>query len=340
MEESISRALAQSALRERKQKSFYGGYVCGCACRSNSTIYSGFANHAGNINPRGASMTEMTYFMRMIVILILICTICNYAYAQLPPAPQTLEHKKCIDTTEVECMYSFKFRFNRNAAFSEDIRKVQIGRKYIKDFSYVVFYYDSLATERMKKGLQSQNIPSQTYPCEITTDINTHSVSEKYRLMLNAGVLCYNSSVKPYEWQFSDSDTLTIAGHLCYKANTFFAGRHYRAWYTTNVPVPYGPYKFYGLPGMIMKIEEEGGLFVWELNKVEFVKEPIYTYKYENEQECTESKAKQIIRKMMTSPMSFLQSVGTKMMVRRSDGSFGPPSHNSEQQAYEPLELE
>ena len=278
--------------------------------------------------------------MRKTAILILLCTLFNCAYAQLPLAPQTLERKECIDTTLVELVYSFKFRFNGNGKSSEDIRKVQIGSKYAKDFSAVVFYYDSIATERMKKGLQSHNITSQTYPCEITTELSTHSVSEKYRLMLNAGVLCYNSSVEPYEWQYSDADTLTIAGHLCYKANTLFAGRHYRVWYTTDVPVPYGPYKFYGLPGMIMKVEEENGLFIWELNKVEFVKKPIYAYKYENEQECSKSKAKQIIRKMMTSPISFLQSVGTKMMVKRSDGSFGAPSNNNEQQAYEPLEIE
>ena len=227
MENSIFRALAQSALNERELKSLSVANVCGCACRS---------------------------IMRKITILIVLCTIFNCAYAQLPPSPQTLDRSECIDSTLVELIYTFKFKLNRNSNYSADIRKVQIGKKYAKDFSFVVFYYDSIATERMKKGLQSQNIPSQTYPCEITTDINTHSISEKYRLMLNAGVLCYNSSVKPYEWQYSDADTLTIAGHLCYKANTFFAGRHYRAWYTTDVPVPYRPYKFYGLPGIIMKI--------------------------------------------------------------------------------------
>ena len=313
MEKPIFRVLAQSALSEREQKSLSGDNVCGC-----------FLDE----------VTVSAQAMRKIVMLILICIIYNCAYAQLPPAPQTLEQKKCIDTTEVECVYSFKFRFNRNTAYSEDIRKVQIGRKYIKDFSY-----DSLATERMKKGLQSQNIPSQTYPCEMTTDINTRSVSEKYRLMLNAGVLCYSTITKTYDWQFIDADTM-IASHHCNKAKLFFAGRNYTAWYTTEVAVPYGPYKFYGLPGLIMRIEDENGLFVWDLNKVEFVQKPIYAYTYENEQTCSATKAKQIIRKMMTSPMSFLQSVGTKMMVRKNDGSFGAPSHNSEQQAFEPIELE
>ena len=163
MENSIFRALAQSALNKREQKSLSGGNVCGCACRS---------------------------IMRKITILIVLCTIFNCAYAQLPPSPQTLERSECIDSTLVELIYTFKFKLNRNSNYSEDIRKVQIGKKYAKDFSFVFFYYDSIATERMKKGLQTQNIPSQTYPCEITTDINTHSISEKYRLMLNAGVLC------------------------------------------------------------------------------------------------------------------------------------------------------
>lgn len=318
MGKTIFRVLAQSVLSERGQKSLSGGNVCGCFL---------------------GEVTVSAQAVRKIVMLILLCTIYNCVSAQLPPAPQTLERNKCIDTTEVECVYSFKFRLNRNTGYSEDIRKVQIGRKYIKDFSYVVFHYDSLATERMKKGLQSQNIPSQTYPCEITTDIKTRSVSEKYRLMLNAGVLCYSTVTKPLDWQFIDADTM-IASYNCNKAKLFFAGRNYTAWYTTDLAVSYGPYKFNGLPGLIMRIEDEDRLFVWDLNKVEFVKKPIYTYTYENEQTCSATKAKQTIRKMMTSPMSFLQSVGTKMMVRRSDGSFGPPSHNSEQQAYEPLELE
>jgi len=68
MEKSIFRALAQSALNEREQKSLSGGNVCGCACRSNSTMDNGSANHAGNLNSRGASMTEMTYFLDEVVV--------------------------------------------------------------------------------------------------------------------------------------------------------------------------------------------------------------------------------------------------------------------------------
>lgn len=41
--------LAQSAMNEREMKSLSGGNVCGCACRSNSTMDNGSGgNYVGN----------------------------------------------------------------------------------------------------------------------------------------------------------------------------------------------------------------------------------------------------------------------------------------------------
>ena len=61
-------SLAQSAMNEREMKSLSGGNVCGCACRSNSTMDNGSANHAGNLNSKGATMSEMTYFLDEVVV--------------------------------------------------------------------------------------------------------------------------------------------------------------------------------------------------------------------------------------------------------------------------------
>ena len=44
---------AQSAMNEREMKSLSGGNVCGCACRSNSTMDNGSANHAAISTRRG-----------------------------------------------------------------------------------------------------------------------------------------------------------------------------------------------------------------------------------------------------------------------------------------------
>ncbi len=57
-----------------------------------------------------------------------------------------------------------------------------------------------------------------------------------------------------FKWQLTANTDTTISGYPCKKATTLFAGRKYSAWYTTNIPINDGPYKFKGLPGLIIKI--------------------------------------------------------------------------------------
>ncbi len=40
------------------------------------------------------------------------------------------------------------------------------------------------------------------------------------------------------------------------KAVTNFGGRKWFAWFTPDIPIPDGPYKFRGLPGLILKVED------------------------------------------------------------------------------------
>jgi len=58
------------------------------------------------------------------------------------------------------------------------------------------------------------------------------------------------------EWKLLAGDT-TICGYKCQKASTTFRGRNYIAWYTVNIPISDGPWKFAGLPGLIMKITDD-----------------------------------------------------------------------------------
>lgn len=52
-------------------------------------------------------------------------------------------------------------------------------------------------------------------------------------------------------WELSDS-TRKILGYTCHKAEAAFRGRTWTAWYTTEIPVSSGPWKLYGLPGLIL----------------------------------------------------------------------------------------
>lgn len=55
------------------------------------------------------------------------------------------------------------------------------------------------------------------------------------------------------EWKISD-ETSVIHGFRVQKATTDFMGRNWTAWFTQEIPIQDGPYKFSGLPGLILKV--------------------------------------------------------------------------------------
>jgi GLPGLI family protein len=99
-----------------------------------------------------------------------------------------------------------------------------------------------------------------------------------------------NNSIKQYEnisslvissedkfqinWQLTN-DTLTIGGIACKKAVTDFRGRKFEAWYSEEIPISEGPYKFYGLPGLIISIGDTKGHISYSLVRFRKLKKPI-----------------------------------------------------------------
>lgn len=61
------------------------------------------------------------------------------------------------------------------------------------------------------------------------------------------------------------SETQKIGEYSAQKATTDFGGRHWIAWFSTDLPFQDGPYKFYGLPGLIVKLEDKTGSHIMTL---------------------------------------------------------------------------
>ncbi len=58
------------------------------------------------------------------------------------------------------------------------------------------------------------------------------------------------------EWQLID-ETKKIGGLTAFKAIGKFRGRDYTAWYVREIPLPYGPWKLQGLPGLIVEAYDD-----------------------------------------------------------------------------------
>lgn len=87
----------------------------------------------------------------------------------------------------------------------------------------------------------------------------------QYFQQVGMSVLTYKEPVTT-NWTLID-ETKVINTMNCKKASVTYKGRNWTAWYSTEIPLPYGPYKFSGLPGLIIKMSDEKNEYDFELVK-------------------------------------------------------------------------
>jgi GLPGLI family protein len=76
---------------------------------------------------------------------------------------------------------------------------------------------------------------------------NTAVIGETYQYEEDLGAL---------PWKLGE-EKITILSYPASSATLTFRGRNYKAWFTTEIPVNDGPWKFMGLPGLIVKIGDD-----------------------------------------------------------------------------------
>lgn len=57
-------------------------------------------------------------------------------------------------------------------------------------------------------------------------------------------------------WQIGKEEK-QIKNYRCIKATCYFRGRNYTVWFTPDIAIAEGPWKFKGLPGLIMELEDD-----------------------------------------------------------------------------------
>ena len=84
----------------------------------------------------------------------------------------------------------------------------------------------------------------------------------------------YTEQEPEFNWQLHDI-CKTVRGYKCQKASTNYRGRYWEAWYATDLPFNNGPYKFYGLPGLILELYSLDGEHRYEAQFLESSSEHI-----------------------------------------------------------------
>lgn len=86
--------------------------------------------------------------------------------------------------------------------------------------------------------------------------------------------LKYEQDLKQIDWEIQPENK-EILGFSVQKATGTFAGRNYIAWFAPELPFSDGPYKFSGLPGLILEISDLQGHYDFSLTGFQELEKPV-----------------------------------------------------------------
>ncbi len=292
--------------------------------------------------------------MKRIVLLFSVILVYSAANAQISIGGLTSEEKQTIDTARVQV--SYELTYVKDSLFpdktSVDYQVLEVGTHLSKYYSDNVRRRDSIMAEMIKsqKGAQNIRITTEDMPMN-TTQGDATLIYKNYPqnkiTVINKIALDnyqYTDDLDAMKWSIL-SDTMTVLTYPCQKAVCDFRGRHYEAWFTTEIPVNSGPWKFGGLPGLILQLSDSRGHYVYKCFSIYEVKNEITIPK--NKIMTTSRKDYQkLVRKFNQDPMAYLQkqlegsNTKVNIQMRKSDGSSVTPGGQAMVIPYNPMELD
>ena len=138
-------------------------------------------------------------------------------------------------------------------------------------YSYAKFKDDSLSVVELKRqansGSETVDVSlsytgkidytvAKKYPT-FETVMHIHILQDDYRVLEDRKMI----------WKIS-AEKQKIGELESQKAETTLYGRKWTAWFTSEIPIQDGPYKFHGLPGLIVKIQDQSKTHSYELKGI------------------------------------------------------------------------
>lgn len=89
----------------------------------------------------------------------------------------------------------------------------------------------------------------------------------------------YSEELELSGWEVLDSFK-TICNYECQAAVKEYKGRKWIVWFTYDIPIPAGPWKLCGLPGLILRASTDDDLFTFECVAIKSADKKMYSYQY------------------------------------------------------------
>ncbi len=223
------------------------------------------------------------------ILMLLLCLAFSSAHSQYIVATgggDPLTYTDKIDTItnyHIQILYELKFMPDTLERENYDRRTtvLNLSPEGISNYcEYSLFKTDSIKSQYIENGkirLSVMNKAMKYGGRVFDRYIIVKSWPEKNKLFHIEtigfdGKFSYTEDLPDFGWEVDFSQTKEIGGYTCHSAKGRYAGRDYQAWFTMDIPINDGPWKFQGLPGLILEVaslDEEYSYTCMSIRKTE-----------------------------------------------------------------------
>ena len=292
-------------------------------------------------------MNKKNFIFTFIFVTVCICTNAQWkqsdAYAS--GMHNTVVRRKAIDTASLRIKYAWGATDITQDSTYLDCGQLLIGQRMTKYSSWFVEVADSQRVQWAKMNPHAQSVPNGTWWMRGKkpgvwseyqySNIFIHGDTLNEWAVMPMGQEWprrYEEKWNGQDWTLQ-GDTASFLGHQCQKAMCHWRGRDYIAWFAPDIPIRRGPWKFGGLPGLIMKVHDVDSLYVFEAVAIENGNFPIWQYPKD---EFMKSSRQKTWKLQKAFNLNYSKTAGRRRM--NPDGTIGDLI--SRPHEYDPLELE
>ncbi|OUP33446.1 hypothetical protein B5F25_07585 [Bacteroides sp. An19] len=184
----------------------------------------------------------------------------------MPTYAQTVDFIKELEPAILQCTYRCTMKLDTLGTNTKTDRMIlRIGKNISQFYSYTAYRTDSIWKtpngkriwgNAMVRAIRSKNHAQMLNANMVTNDYIYKNYPEgKLSTYAQLGVTSVRieEDYTGQDWTLQDSNK-TLLGYPCQLATCSFRRRDYQAWFTSDIPIANGPWKFKGLPGLILEV--------------------------------------------------------------------------------------
>jgi GLPGLI family protein len=162
-----------------------------------------------------------------------------------------------------ENMYSITYINSFKDRLSSKFPKKEYSRLLVHGDSSIYQIYNVMKLDTLKyNGKATENDIINRYYSYNHYTIRIDGNNLSYTDVIAEDYYHYDEKLD-FNWRLT-AKTDTIGGYLCQSAVTTYAGRQWEAFFAPDIPINAGPYKFKGLPGLILRLSDSTGSYEFE----------------------------------------------------------------------------